>query len=69
MKKITIKVNGMHCTGCENRIEKSLLSMKEVSEVKANHERGTVEITMEESAINQVKERLSNIGFPVCEEL
>ena len=37
MKEIELNVKGMVCGGCENRVKNSILEMKEVKEVFANH--------------------------------
>ncbi len=68
MKTITLKVEGMHCEGCSSRIEKSLLSMEGVKDVKANHQTNEVIVTLAEEHLEEVKERLDNLNFPVIGE-
>lgn len=69
MKNIIIKVEGMKCSGCENRIEKSLLNLDGIEKVNANHEKGIVEITLKEQInSNILKERLEILGFSVIGE-
>ena len=36
MENLELKVQGMKCTGCENRIKKALTTLKEVKEVTAS---------------------------------
>lgn len=69
MKHVMIKVEGMKCGGCENRIEKSLSNMEGIKEVKANHEKGTVEVILSEKLnVNALKERIEMLGFSVIGE-
>lgn len=66
MKNIELKVKGMMCSGCENRVKNALESMEGVTEVKANHETGLVEITADENIeINILKEKIDDIGYEV----
>ncbi len=68
MKEIILNVEGMVCTGCEKRVENSLKEIKNVKEVNANHENNKVIIKMEDEAnINEIKERISELGFEVKE--
>ena len=45
MKETTIKVKGMMCEGCENRIKNALGEVEGIKEVEANHNTGLVKIT------------------------
>lgn len=66
--KIVLKVNGIECSGCENRIQKSLIEITGISSVKASHETGSVEISSNETIdIDKIKERLDILGFEVVE--
>ena len=69
MKEIDLKIKGMVCTGCENRIKKSLMNIKGVKEVFANHETGDVKVVSnDELSLNMIKEVLTKIGFEVVED-
>lgn len=69
MKNIIIKVDGMKCSGCENRIEKSLLTLDGVEKVSANHENGIVEVSLKKQTnSNIIKEKLEILGFSVIGE-
>ena len=60
MKEINLKVEGMMCTGCENRIQNAVKS------VKADHTTGTVKIEAEDGIEeSKIKEKIENIGFDV----
>lgn len=69
MENIKLKVNGMHCNGCESRIKNSLESIKGIKKVKASHEKGTVDILLDTSKVdlNDIKENIEDIGFEVVE--
>lgn len=64
MKEINLKVKGMHCEGCENRIKNSLSTIDGVDEVIANHIDGTVLIkTNKEVDLEEIKEKIEDLGF------
>ena len=42
--KIEIRISGMSCTGCENRVENVLKNIENVESVNANYNTGIVEI-------------------------
>ena len=65
MKEIIIKVEGMMCEGCENRIQNSLKNIEGIEKVIANHKEGIVTIFGENVDISKVKERIEDIGFKV----
>ena len=69
MKKITLKVNGMVCNGCENRVKKALENIEGTQCVSANHESGIVTITSKEE-IEESKfiEIIENLGFEIKKE-
>lgn len=46
MKRETVSVTGMSCTGCEQNVENALKNFDGVTRVEANHEGGTVEIVV-----------------------
>ena len=66
MKEITIKVKGMMCTGCENRVINALSSLDNVKNVEASHIEGTVKVILnEEISIDIIKEKIEDLGFEV----
>jgi len=66
MKETIIKVEGMVCGGCEKRVVTSLSEVQGVSEVIANHQKGTVLVKMtEEIDIEILKEKIEDLGFEV----
>lgn len=65
MKEIILKVQGMACEGCENRIQNALRNMEGIENVVANHKEGTVTVTANENLINDIKEKIEDLGFDV----
>lgn len=69
MKETIIKVEGMVCNGCENRVQNALKAIKGVEKVIANHTNGTVIVTSnEEVEEDALKEKIEDIGFKVKED-
>lgn len=70
MKKETIiKVNGMVCEGCENRVQNALKNIEGVENVIANHNNGTVTVTSEEKVSKSImEEKIEDIGFEVVKD-
>lgn len=68
MKKIVLKVNGMMCAGCENRIKNAISLIDGVEEVFASHVDSTVNIAASDDVdINVVKEAIEDLGFEIIE--
>ena len=55
MKELKLKINGMACEGCENRVD-------------ANHTTGMVIINLKKDLdIDQIKEKITDIGYDIVE--
>lgn len=68
MKECTIKVEGMVCGGCENRVKNAVSTIDGVENVVADHNTGIVTVTSKEDLdVNQIKEKIEDIGFEVKE--
>ena len=66
MANIELKVNGMMCEGCENRVKNVIKEIEGVIDVKADHKAGIVElITEKDIDENTVKEAIEDIGYEV----
>lgn len=66
MKEITIKVDGMVCSGCENRLKNALETINGVVKVIASHETGIVQITFNnELDPSLLEQKIEDIGFTV----
>ena len=70
--KIEIRISGMSCTGCENRVENILKNIKNVESVNANYNTGIVEIgtnDIKNLSIDVIKETLEDLGYDILEVL
>lgn len=68
MKKIVLKVKGMMCVGCENRIKNAVSLIDGVEEVLASHIDGIVNVSASDDAkIDMVKEAIEDLGFEIIE--
>ena len=70
--KIEIRISGMSCTGCENRVENVLKNIENVESVNANYNTGIVEIgtnDIKNLDINVIKETLEDLGYDILEVL
>ena len=66
MKELVIKIEGMMCTGCENRVQNAVKTIDGVEEVIANHNDGTVKVTLNKEVDEKViEEKLEDIGYEV----
>ena len=66
MKEIKVKVNGMVCGGCENRVKNALSTIDGIESVDANHETGIVTIMCKKDIDKSViEEKIDDIGFEV----
>lgn len=64
MKETIIKVNGMMCTGCENRVKNTLSELAGVESVEASFAEGIVKVILNEQInIDVIKERIEDLGF------
>ena len=69
MKQINLKVNGMVCNGCENRVKNVLKNIEGVSDVTASYKSGVVTVTLnEEIAEDLIQETIENLGYEIIEE-
>ena len=70
--KIEIKISGMSCTGCENRVENVLKNIENVESVNANYNTGIVEIETNDIKnlnIDVIQETLEDLGYDILEVL
>ena len=69
MKDIELKVEGMVCNGCENRVKNALKNINGVEGVEANYTTGIVKVTASDDVLeNTIKEKIEDIGFEVVKE-
>ena len=68
MKEIILKVEGMVCGGCENRVKNSLLTIEGIENVNADYTKSIVTIECKEDVSeNIIKERIDDLGFNIVE--
>lgn len=70
--KIEIRISGMSCTGCENRVENVLKNIENVESVNANYNTGIVEIgtnDIKNLNIDVIKETVEDLGYDILEVL
>ena len=69
MKETTLKVKGMVCNGCENRVQNALKNIEGIEDVKADHNNGIVTVmSKEEVTKSAMEEKIEDIGFEVVKE-
>lgn len=66
MKETIIKVKGMVCGGCENRVKNALSQIEGVENVEANFETGNVRVNSDENVTKEeIENTITDIGFEV----
>ena len=69
MKETILKVNGMVCGGCENRVKNALNQIEGISNVEADYNTGIVKVTSSENVKKEeMEEIIEDIGFEVEKE-
>ena len=69
MEKIVLKINGMKCTGCSQRVERALKNTDGIEDANVNLETREAKITYNKDKItyNQICETIVDTGFEVEE--
>ena len=69
MKEIILKIDGMMCEGCENRVKNAIKNIEGVENVTADHNTGKV-IVISDNEVSEeiIKEALEDIGYEVVKE-
>lgn len=66
MKDINLKVEGMECKGCENRIQNTLLMVDGVKDVKADHVSGNIKIKADDNVNEEeLKQKIEELDYKV----
>ena len=69
MKELVIKVEGMVCGGCENRVRNALKTLDGIESVIANYKKGIVKLKINEKIKEEIiKEKIEDLGFTVKED-
>lgn len=67
MKRETLDVTGMSCTGCERNVETALRNLDGVTRVDADHEGATVEVVIEDDVSDdELHAAVEQAGFDVA---
>ena len=67
MEDIVLKINGMHCTGCSQRLENALKNTDgiEHAEVYLETREAKIRYNANEISLNEICETVSDVGFEV----
>ena len=67
MKKIVLKIEGMHCEGCATRLTKVLKALDGIENAKVSLENKNAEIEYDENdlELEDIKQAISDAGFEV----
>ena len=69
MKETKIKVNGMVCEGCENRVKNVLSTIDGIESVEASHKTGIVTVmSSKEIERSAIEEKINDLGFETVKE-
>ena len=65
MREIKLKIEGMHCAGCSNRLEKILNNVDGVESAKVSLEEKSADIKYneEEVELNTILQEIEDSGF------
>ena len=65
MREIKLKIEGMHCAGCSNRLEKILNNVDGVKSAKVSLEEKSADIKYneEEVELNTILQEIEDAGF------
>ena len=65
MKRLTVRVTGMSCAGCEQRISNVLERLDGIGGVEADHESGRVAVDYDPAMVGEaaITDRLAEAGY------
>lgn len=63
MEQYQFTVEGMSCTGCEERVTNAAKRVEGVHRVDTDHETGTVEITADEGTEADIQQAIHDAGY------
>lgn len=69
MENVVLKINGMACTGCSQRLERALKNTDGISDATVNFETREAKINYSKDTINlkEICNVVSEVGFEVEE--
>lgn len=62
--KTDIQIENLKCGGCAATIKKGILALEGITEVDIDIEKSIVSVTSENDTIEEVKTKLSKLGYP-----
>lgn len=66
MNKIELNIEGMHCTGCSQRLQKILNNLDGILNAEVSFDSGIAKIEYDEkNKIDDIKEAIEDAGFIV----
>lgn len=65
MEEFELTVEGMSCSGCEERVVNATEDIDEVHRVEADHEADSVEVTAEADVADEVEGAIHDAGYDV----
>lgn len=67
MEKITLRVEGMKCGGCENTVQGALLAVAGVVAARASHKDNAVEVEFDpaQTSVAALKQAIVKAGYSV----
>lgn len=69
MSEINLKVKGMMCGGCENRVKNALESIEGVEKATADRTTGNVNVIFNDTTTKEViEETIEDIGYEIVGE-
>lgn len=69
MPDVILSIDGMHCTGCEDRVENRVSRIEGVRSVDADHESGQAKVRFVAGSedAEALREAISDLGYEVGE--
>ncbi len=64
---VTFNVEGIMCSGCENRINNALKDIEGVISVNSSHKTKTVTVEMTKDITKILKDKIEAVGFDVID--
>ena len=69
MSEINLKVKGMMCGGCENRVKNALESIEGVEKATADRNTGSVNVIFNDTTTKEViEDTIEDIGYEIVGE-
>lgn len=65
MTRTEIKVEGMHCTGCEHAVSSALERLEGVRDARADHEAGRVRVSFDPERVGEeeLRRQIEETGY------